>query len=107
MPEETSNPTQDALAGDAKGKNKAANVAVARALARFLWLPQFRAANPEMGNADIAATWKTLRQEQTKPVAHALRILERRGYSFTAPAGVDGEEADTAAGTAADDDANS
>ena len=88
---------------DREGKEKDVNVTFARALARALWQPQFKAANPDMSHADITAVWKPLRQEQTKPLLTALRGLQRRGYSFIAPPDEDVEEADTAP----EDDANS
>lgn len=80
---------------EAKGKGKSPNAPVARAIARALWLPLFKAANPEAGSPEINAAWKLARQEHTKPVMHALKTLNRRGYTFTAPANDAAEDADT------------
>lgn len=98
MPEETliedgADTVEDGA--EAKGRGKSQNFPVARAIARALWLPLFKAANPEAGSPEINAAWRLARQEHTKPVMQALKTLNRRGYIFTAPANDATEDADT------------
>jgi hypothetical protein len=90
MPEETL--AEDAADGEGREKARSPHAPVARAIARALWLTGFKAANPDAANPEINAAWKSVRQTQTKPVLQALKTLERRGYTFSAPdAGPDDE----------------
>lgn len=83
----------------AGGKRASANLVVARAIARAIWLPEFKAANPEAGPAEIKAAWHELRQAKAKSVRQAIKSLEKRGFVFTAPTaevGEDGEDGEDA-----------
>ena len=80
----------------AGGKRASANLVVARAIARAIWLPEFKAANPEAGPAEIKAAWHELRQAKAKSVRQAIKSLEKRGFAFTAPTGEDGEDGEDA-----------
>jgi hypothetical protein len=84
--------TEDAAQTDER-KGVQAKLLVARAIARALWVPGFKAENPEADKAQIAAAWKALRPAHTKPVLQTLRSLEKRGFTFTAPVDLSGEEA--------------
>ena len=77
----------------AGGKRASANLVVARAIARAIWLPEFKAANPEAGPAEIKAAWHELRQAKAKSVRQAIKSLEKRGFVFTAPTAELGEDA--------------
>ena len=77
----------------AGGKKASANLVMARAIARALWLPEFKAANPEAGPAEIKTAWHELRQAKTKSVRLAIKNLEKRGFACTAPPAELGEDA--------------
>lgn len=77
----------------AGGKKASANLVMARAIARALWLPEFKAANPDAGPAEIKTAWHELRQAKAKSVRQAIKSLEKRGFVFTAPTAEVGEDA--------------
>lgn len=66
--------------------NPKANMQLARGLARALWQPSFKAANPDADAAAIAAAWQAARQEQTAPILRALKVMNNRGFVFVPPA---------------------
>lgn len=78
----------------AGGKAASANLMVARVIARALWLPEFKSANPEAGPAEIKAAWLSERHIRTKPVRLALKSLTKRGFGFIAPPDTSGDISD-------------
>lgn len=77
----------------AGGKAASTDLMIARSIARALWKPEFKAANPEAGPEEIRAAWLEVRNAKTKPVRLALKSLEKRGFAFTAPLVEAGEDA--------------
>lgn len=80
---------------DQSGEIKVAStrLMMARSIARALWLPGFKAANPGADKEKIAEAWKAVRHAQAKPVVEALRALEKKGFTFSYPVAPTGEDA--------------
>lgn len=76
----------------AGGKHATTNLVVARAIARALWLPEFKATNPEAGPEEVKSAWHEVRQAKAKLVRQAIKRLEKRGFAFTAPTAELGED---------------
>jgi hypothetical protein len=62
------------------------NLALARGIARAMWLTGYKEANPASTPAMVTAAWKEVRQEHIKPVLQALKAMAKRGYVFVPPA---------------------
>jgi len=92
MPEESH--SEDAEQ-EADGGIAPASLIVARSIARALWLPEFKAANPDAGPAEIKSAWRVVRHARSKPVRQEIRSLEKRGFAFTAPVVMPGEDSDS------------
>lgn len=69
--------------------DRAVDGPLARGIARSLWLPGFKAANPDADAAAVTAAWQNVHAEHVRPVARALRTMRQRGYVFVPPAVVD------------------
>lgn len=67
----------------------AVHLPLARGIARALWQPEFKAANPDADSNAVNAAWLEVRQQHVRPVLRALRIMRQRGYVFTAPGASD------------------
>lgn len=61
------------------------NFALARGIARAMWLVGYKEANPASTPAMVNSAWKEVRQEHTKPVLQAVKAMAKRGYVFIPP----------------------
>lgn len=71
-----------AVAEDEKSSKKG-DGAIVKVVARALWTPQWRAANPEGTPEARRAAWQEARGEETKKARKLIKSLENSGVTLT------------------------
>lgn len=56
---------------------------VARLIGRTAWFQEFKEQNPSATKEEREAAWKDARKGATKRGSRLLRVLTKKGYSFT------------------------
>ena len=77
MNDETDTPTEET-----QGRDKGGN-AIAKAVARVMWIQKWRAANPDSDIEARRAAWKDARAEETKAARKLIKSLENSGITMT------------------------